>query len=206
MSIHGPTGKRERSLGTNLLLKGLRSLGPKAAVVRRPYRPGVHGKSRQRALSDFGRQLKEKQKFKLSYGLDERGLAEVMKHATEMSGSIETRIMELLESRLDNVIYRMGFAPSRSAARKLVVDGHIFVNKKRVRSPGYTIQVKDIVHIRPESATKGAFKGLKETLQKYEVPAWLSVDAGKLEGEVVGTPGDIPAPFEINLLVESFSK
>ncbi len=204
--MHGPTGKKERALGENLLLKGARSLGPKAAVVRRPYRPGAHGKSRQRALSDFGRQLKEKQKFKLSYGLNEHNLRGLVLHAMKMKGSTATRILELLERRLDNVVYRLGFAPSRASARKFIRDGHIFVNKKRVRSPGYVIQVKNAIGIRPESLSKGAFKELKETLKKYEAPSWLRIDLETLEGHVLSLPGDMPAPFEINLLVESFSK
>jgi small subunit ribosomal protein S4 len=205
-AIRGPKGKRERALGENLLLKGQRSLSPKAAVNRRPYRPGAHGKSRQRALSDFGRQVREKQKFKLSYGLDERNLRELMRRARGMSGSIETRIMELLESRIDNVVYRMGFAPSRSAARKLVVDGHFFVNGNRIRSPGFTVHPNDVVRVRAASVQKGAFRGLKETLEGYEVPSWLAVDIRKLEGRVLSAPRDIASPFEINLLVESFSK
>lgn len=205
-AIRGPKGKRERALGENLLLKGERSLGPKAAVVRRPQRPGQHGKSRPKALSDFGLQIREKQKFKLSYGLDERNLKQVVLRATRMSGSTAGHIVELLERRLDNVVYRMGFAPSRSAARKLVIDGHILVNGRKVRSPGYVVRAKEVVSIRPESVSKGAFKTVKETLKTYEAPSWLRVDADALRGEVIALPTDSTTPFEINLLVESFSK
>jgi small subunit ribosomal protein S4 len=205
-AIRGPKGKRERALGENLLLKGERSLGPKAAVVRRPQRPGQHGKRHAKALSDFGRQIREKQKFKLSYGLDERNLKQVVLHATRMPGSTAGHILELLERRLDNVVYRMGFAPSRSAARKLVIDGHILVNTHKVRSPGFVVKLKDAVSIRPESATKGAFTSVKETLKTYEVPSWLRVDGNALRGEIVALPTDPSSPFEINLLVESFSK
>jgi small subunit ribosomal protein S4 len=205
-AIRGPKGKRERALGENLLLKGERSLGPKAAVVRRPQRPGQHGKSRPKALSDFGRQMREKQKFKLSYGLDERNLKQVVLRAMRMSGSTAGRIVELLERRLDNTVYRMGFAPSRSAARKLVVDGHILVNGHKVRSPGYTVSAKETVSVRPESGARGTFKLVKESLKNYEAPSWLRVDAEALRGEVIGLPTDVTTPFEINLLVESFSK
>lgn len=205
-SIHGAKGKRERALGENLLLKGTRSLGPKAAVVRRPYRPGQHGKKRTRALSDFGKQIREKQKFKLSYGLDERNLRQLVLRAEKMKGSLEAMILELLERRLDNVVYRLGLAPSRSAARKLVVDGHILMNSHRVRSPGRIVKVRDIVSVRPESLTKTAFRDLKETLKKYELPSWLSFDPTTLTGQVLSVPEETRAPFEINLLVESFSK
>jgi len=129
-----------------------------------------------------------------------------MVRAQKMKGSTAALIMQILESRLDNAVYRMGFAPSRSAARKLVLDGHIFVNKKRVRSPGYEVKPKDVVSIRTESVTNVPFKELNETLKTYEGPNWVSVDAVKLEGIVLRVPDDISAPFEINLLVESFSK
>ena len=205
-AIRGPKGKRERALGENLLLKGERSLGPKAAVVRRPQRPGQHGKSHMKALSDFGRQIREKQKFKLSYGLDERNLKQVVLRATRMPGSTAGHIVELLERRLDNTVYRMGFAPSRSAARKLVIDGHILVNGRKVRSPGYVVRLKETVSVRPESAAKGAFRSVKENAKTYEAPSWLRVDGDALRGEVIALPTDSTTPFEINLLVESFSK
>ena len=205
--MHGPTGKRERALGVNLLLKGARSQGPKAAIVRRPYKPGAHGKTgRRKTLSDFGRQLQEKQKFKLTYGLNERNLKQVVSRANKMKGSTATHIIEILESRLGNIVYRLGFAPSRAAARQLVIHGHILVNGKRSRSPGYHVKVGDTVSIRSGSLTKGAFRELKETLKHYEAPAWLAVDPAKLEGKVLSGAGDTAVPFEINLLVESFSK
>ena len=203
--IRGPKEKKERALGQALQLKGKRCASPKCALVRRPYRPGQHGKSRQRALSDFGRQIREKQKFKLSYGLDERNLRELVHRAEKKSGSTVTRILELLERRLDNVVFRLGFAPSRAAARQLVVHGHIFVNKKRVRSPGYEVRAQDVISIRKESLEHVNFKDLKEALKKYDVPSWLQLDPEKLEGRVLSNEPNTVAPFEINLLVESFS-
>jgi len=202
----GPKEKKERSLGEKLGFKAERSAGPKSAFLRKPYRPGQHGQSRQRALSDFGRQIKEKQKFKLTYGLDERNLRRLFEKALKKTGSTANHILELLEGRLDNVVFRLGFAPSRLTARQMVVHGHIRVNGKKVRSPGYEVEVGDIVSVRPESMGKASFKNLKEVLKKLEIPGWLSVDPDKIEGRVLSKPQDFKIPYEINLLVESFSK
>lgn len=202
-----PKEKRERALGVRLQLKGTRSASPKAAIVRKPYPPGVHGPNgRRKQLSDFGRQIQEKQKCKVIYGIDERALRQIFGAAYKKSGSTALNIVQLLEGRLDNVVFRMGFGPSRSTARQLVRHGHIFVNKKRVRAPGYQTRVNDVISIRPESVEKGAFKNLKADLEKYEAPAWLKLDLDKLEGRIVSTPEDPTTPFEVNLLVESFSK
>lgn len=199
--------KKERTLGEHLHVKGERCASPKCALIRRPYPPGVHGQRRtRRGLSDFGRQIREKQKFKVSYGLDERNLRRLFEEAQRMSGSIATRLMELLERRLDNVVFRLGFAPSRSAARKLIVQGHITVNAKRTSAPGYEVRAGDIVGVRAESAAKGPFRELRETLKKYAPPVWLELNLEKLEGRVKSHPEDTTPPFEVNLLVESFSK
>jgi small subunit ribosomal protein S4 len=167
----------------------------------------MHGKSRRRgSLSDFGRQLQERQKFKLVYGLDERNLRHVVRQAGQKSGSTAVRIIELLESRLDNVVFRLGFASSRGAARQLVAHGHIQVNGRRVTSPGYIVRVKDVVRVRPESAAKTLFKETKESAAKQDIPPWLVLEAEKLEGVVIASPENTESPFEINLLVESFTK
>mgnify|MGYP001561718596 FL=1 len=201
-----PKEKKERSLGERLQLKGERCRSPKCAMVRKPYRPGMHGHKRQRKmLSDFGRQIKEKQKFKWSYGIDERNLRHIFERAERKSGSVASQFLKLLELRLDNVIFRLGFAASRSMARQLVNHGHVMVNGRRVKSPGFELKLGDIISVRPSSVTKSVFKNLKEELSKYTPPAWLSIDADKFEGKIVSAP-DENMPFEVNLLVESFSK
>ncbi|MDO8504825.1 MAG: 30S ribosomal protein S4 [Candidatus Liptonbacteria bacterium] len=206
----GPKEKKERALGERLHLKGTRCDSPKCAAVRRPYPPGVHGKSRHKALSDFGRQIKEKQKFKLTYLLDERNLNRLFTTAKKNAKSgglgVGAKFIELLESRLDNVIYRLGICPSRLMARQIVLHGHIFVNGKRTRSPGYEVKPKDLITIRKESAGDYNFRDMKEKLKTYEMPAWLAFDPDKLEGRVVTLPTDTKSPFEISLLVEAFSK
>ena len=191
----------------HLGLKGDRGMSPKSAVLRKPYRPGVHGpRSRQRPLSEFGLQIREKRKFKLTYGVDERGLKRLFGMAVAAKGVSGAKMLEFLESRLDNVVYRLGFAPTRLAARQLVVHSHIAVNKKKVRSPGFLVRKGDVIAVREGSKTKGAFRERKELLKKYEPPSWLALQPEKMEGMVLSPPSAPDIPFEINLLVESFSK
>lgn len=205
----GPKEKKERALGVRLGLKGTRCSSDKCAQVRRPYPPGAHGKGRRRPLSDFGKQIKEKQKFKLTYLIDEKNLnrifGEAIKTQSSVSGGVGAKFIELLESRLDNVVYRLGFTPSRLMARQLVVHGHFFVNGKRVRSPGYEITKGDLISIREESKNDALFRDMREKLKSQEVPKWLTLDAEKLEGRVASEPHDVEVPFEISLLVEAFS-
>jgi small subunit ribosomal protein S4 len=206
--MKGPKEKKERALGEPLHLKAERSLSPKSALTRRPYKPGVHGPNgRRKNLSDFGKQLQEKQKFKLSYGLNERGLRFLFNRAQHnASGDISIAVMELLERRLDNAVFRSGFAAGRTVARQLVLHGHITVNGKRVRSPGYEVKANDVIAIYPGSTTRGAFKDLKEALLTREAPYWLAVDPAKLESRVAAMPREVEAPFQVALLVESFAK
>ena len=205
--MHGPKEKKERALGVRLGLKGDRAMSPKSAMVRKPYRPGVHGpRSRPRALSEFGLQLREKNKFKISYGVNENNLKRLFEKAQIAKGATGAKMLEFLERRLDNVVFQLGFSPSRAAARQLVFHGHFNVNKKKVKSSGYEVKVGDIISVREGSLTKGGLGKRKEILQKYEPPSWLRVDAEKMEGEVLSLPTDLNPPFEINLLVESFSK
>lgn len=203
----GPKEKRERALGERLHLKGERCASPKCAAVRKPYAPGMHGPNvrRRKSVSEFGLQLKEKQKFKVSYGIDERNLRRIFLRAAKAKGSSALKIVEFLERRLDNVVYRLGFAPSRNAARQLIVQGHIAVNKQRVRSPGYVVKPGDVVHAWAGSEAKGIFSRRKEILKKFEPPAWLHLDGEKFEGRVLSPPSE-PSPFEANMVVESFSK
>lgn len=203
----GPKEKKERALGVRLGLKAERSMSPKSAMVRKPYRPGVHGpNSRPRALSEFGLQIREKNKFKISYGVNERNLKRLFERAQVSKGATGAKMVEYLELRLDSTIYQLGFAPSRGAARQLVNHGHIMVNKRKVTSPGYEVKKGDLISVRPGSETKGAFAKRREFLKKYDPPSWLRMDPEKLEGEVLSPPTDFEPPFEINLLVESFSK
>ena len=203
----GPKEKRERALGIRLGLKGERSMSPKSAMVRKPYKPGVHGPhGRMRALSEFGLQIREKSKFKLAYGVDDRYLRRLFAVAQAAQGALGAKMMELLERRIDNVVFRLGFTPTRLAARQLVLHGHIAVGGRKVTSPGYVLKVGDKVSVREGHGAKGHIAKQKEFLKKYDAPAWLRLDPEKLEGEMLSLPQNVEMPFEINLLVESFSK
>lgn len=205
--MHGPKEKKERALGVRLGLKGDRAMSPKSALTRKPYRPGAHGQgSRPRALSEFGLQLREKNKFKIAYGVNEDNMKRLFKVASATTGATGAKLVELLESRLDSVVFLLGWGVSRAAARQLVVQGHITVNRKKVVSPGYQLRKGDVIAVRPESRDKKTFAERMELLKKYESPVWLRMDPDKLEGEVLSAPTDLNPPFEVNLLVDSFSK
>jgi len=206
--VHGPKEKRERSLGERLHLKGERCDSPKCAAVRKPYKPGAHGQTgkRGRMPSDFARQMNEKQKFKVVYGLNESTLRRLFEAAAESKTGTSLKLLELLERRLDNAIFRLGFAPSRGAARQMVNHGHINVNGRRVRSAGYQVSAGEIISVREDARAAGAFKELPQHLEKFEAPEWLTLDAAAYQGTVKSLPSSHESPFEVNLLVESFSK
>lgn len=198
--------KKERSVGTKLFLKAHRCNSPKCVTIRRPNKPGPHGKAYRRALSEFGQQLKEKQKIRFTYGIRERQMARVFQKAAKNPGVTGKMILAILESRVDNAVYRMGFAESRSIGRQLVSHGHIMVNGRRVTAPSRQLKPGDVVTIRPQSKEHPLFKDLAERLKKYEVPVWLNVDPGKLEGKMVAMPKDFDAGFDVNLVVDYYSK
>ena len=205
--MRGPKEKKERALGVRLGLKGDRAMSPKSALVRKPYRPGAHGpRSRPKSLSEFGLQLREKSKFKIAYGVNENNMKRLFTMAQAAKGASGAKIIELLESRLDSVVFLLGFAVSRGAARQLIVQGHITVNKKKVKSPGYQLHKGDVVGIRVASKENKTFVDRMELIKKYEAPSWLRMDPDTLEGELLSAPTDLTPPFEINLLVDSFSK
>jgi small subunit ribosomal protein S4 len=203
----GPKEKRERALGMSLGLKGERSGSPKSALVRKPYKPGVHGPNgRVRALSEFGLQLREKSKFKLTYGVDDKNLGRLYGLAEKTKGSTGAKLLELLERRLDNVIYRLGFTPSRLSARQMVLHGHVVVNGKKVTSPGFMVRIGDVIALKKSSDALVHVAKRKEAMKIMDIPPWLSLTPDKMEGKVLTAPSDLNPPFEINLLVESFSK
>ncbi|MBI5401227.1 30S ribosomal protein S4 [Candidatus Wolfebacteria bacterium] len=202
----GAKEKKERALGTKLFLKAYRSATPKSAMVRKPYRPGAHGKSRRRALSEFGQQLLEKQKIMVSYGLREAQMRKMFKEALGKKEAVSDAIVNLLERRLDNVVYRLGFAPSRIMARQFVSHGHILVNGRKVTIPSYRVKIGDIVVVKPASLLRLIFKDLAANIKKYEVPNWLNVDKEKLEGKIKSLPRDIEIPFDISLVVDYYSR
>lgn len=186
----------------------------KCAFKRKPYPPGVHGRSRvrgrRRALSDYGTQLKEKQKLKFLYGLRERQFKNYVREAEQSSGQSTRRLLEILESRLDSVVFRLGFALTRSSARQLVSHGHITVNGRRVTIPSLRVKLGDRVAIRTQSFSKGVFRDLELYLKKYNPPPWLLLDKEQSTGKITGAP-DAADPalaqnININAIVEFYSR
>lgn len=198
--------KKERSLGVKLFLKANRCNSAKCVTVRRPQKPGIHGNARRRGLSEYGQLLNEKQKIRFSYGLRESQLRKVFETASRNPGVTGEMMMQLLERRLDNAVFRIGLAPSRSVARQLVSHGHILVNGKKVTIPSYLLRTGDKLAIRPQSKDNPVFKDLNITLKKSEPPVWLNMDVEKYEGRVVALPKDFDLPFDVNMVVDYYSK
>ncbi len=198
--------KKERALGVRLNLKPERCSSAKCAMVRKPRRPGMHGAKRERQPSEMKTQLQEKQRLRLTYGLRESAMHRIVHEAMRTKGNTAEILMSLLERRVDNVVYRCGFAPSRSVARQLVGHGHICVNGRKVTIPSYRVRVNDSIAIRSESKEHSLLKDIKEKLAKKEAPVWIAFDAEQCIGKIISHPKDIEAPFDISLIVDYYSK
>ncbi len=196
-------------------MKGDRCFTPKCAIVKRAYAPGVHGRAsvgkfgpRRRSSSEFGRQLIQKQSIKKSYGVFERQLKRYFNEAHQEKGDTRENLMRKLETRLDNVIFRLGWVKSRAAARQMVSHGHILVNRRRVNIPSYGVSVGDEVNLNEKIKKTKATEDLLIALKKYEAPAWLYDDKEKFEGKVINLPGlnDLGDLAPIGLIVEFYSR
>ncbi|MFA6136121.1 MAG: 30S ribosomal protein S4 [Candidatus Paceibacterota bacterium] len=197
--------KKERALQTRLGLKAHRSFSPKSAMVRRPNKPGEHGAKFSRSGSEFKIQLMEKQKMKISYGLTERQMKNMFKVVSKSKKSAMDVITRELEMRLDNVVYRMGLIPSRIMGRQFVGHGHFLVNGRKVTIPSYKVRVGDVISPKENIKNHDLFKDLKNTL-KSQREDWFIVDLDKLEGKVKSLPEKIDFPFNINLIVDYYSR
>jgi len=200
-----------RRLGQKLFLKGDRCFSPKCAMVRRAYAPGLQKKRKGGSPSDYKKSLEEKQTLKKWYGLSERQFKRYVKETLEKMGKVEDVSLELikrLEKRLDNVIFRLGFAKSRVQARQLVSHGYFLINKKPVNIPSYQVKKDDVVSVKENKKAKGVFKDLTNELKRKEVPVWLSFDKQKLEAKTAGEPNldEVKAPAEISLIFEFYSR
>lgn len=185
--------KKCNRVNEKLFLKGEKCFGPKCALVRKSYAYGIKGKKSKRGgrrgLSEYGMQLRDKQKVKFLYGLREKQFKNyVLKAQESKGGNVSYILLELLELRIDNVIFRLGFDESRSKARQIVSHGHILINGKKVNLPSYKLKIGDKISIRPQSESKGIFKDLDIRLKKYNPPLWLNLDKDKKEGLVVSKP------------------
>lgn len=196
-----------RREGMKLFLKGLRCIGDKCAFIRRSFAPGKHGKMPSK-LSNYGLQLREKQKVKRMYGLRERQFRRYFNIAARIKGVTGKILIQLLERRLDNVIFRAGFAVSHNQARFIVNHGHIYVNNRRVNIPSYLVKAQDIIEVRGKETL---LKNIRETLQvikDWPKVSWINVDNINLKAKVLRLPEkeDLQLPVQEQLIVELYSK
>jgi small subunit ribosomal protein S4 len=196
-----------RREGMKLYLKGSRCYTKKCAFERRPSPPGQHG-VRRRKVGDFGMQLREKQKVRRVYGVLERQFKNYFDSAESRPGVTGENLLRMLELRLDNAVFRMGFASSRAAARQLVAHGHFAVNGRPTNVPSYQLRPGDVISVRESRTGRTPFKVAKETLRSHQAPEWLSVDAAKLAGTIVELPrrDQMPADLNEQLVVEYYSR
>ncbi len=203
----GPKWRIARRLGVNIYVGEEKSQKGKSVLDRRPYAPGQHGRSR-RKISYYGRQLMEKQKVKFYYGVRERQFRRFYEMAERMRGQTGENLLKLLESRLDNVVYRLGFGKSHRHARQLVVHGHILVNGKKVDRPSYLVKPGDVIEVKEKSRDIPQIKEGIELAQRRGIPSWLELDAENFKGVVKAEPTreEIEIPIEEHLIVELYSK
>ena len=199
-----------RREGEKLFLKGERCLSPKCSFERRPFPPGLHGRQSQfrRKVSDYGRQLRAKQKARHTYGVLERQFRRYFRDAEQTRGLTGTNLLVMMESRLDNVVYRLGFASSRPQARQLVRHGHFEVNGQRVNIPSYLLEPGDVVAVGEGSRRNVYFKDLVHDLPHRAAPEWLSRDDETMVGRVLARPErtDIDVSIDEQLIVEYYSR
>lgn len=168
---------------------------------------GAMAQRKPKALSEYGTQLIEKQKVRFSYGISERQLSNYVKKVSETKGvGTSEKFYESLESRLDNVIYRMGLAPTRRAARQMVSHGHFLVGEKRVTIPSFEVKINDVIKVREGSKGKGVFANLAEKLKEYIFPSWVSFDVNKMEGKVLAKPKNVETFLDLNAVLEFYSR
>ena len=196
-----------RREGQKLFLKGSRCYSDKCSITRRNYAPGQNGQKKSK-ISEYGTQLREKQKTKAFYGVGEKQFRRYFDMASNSKGKTGEVLLQLLESRLDNVVYRLGFASSRAQARMLVTHGAFEVNGHKVDIPSYLVKAGDVIAVREIRKDNGAIKIAVEENGSRPVPAWLEKDQEKLSGKVVtlATREDIDLPVEEHLIVELYSK
>lgn len=204
----GPVCKHCRREGEKLFLKGSRCFSAKCSFEKRSYAPGQHGMSRRTKLSEYGVQLRMKQKVKRIYGLLEAQFRSYYEKSSRSKGVTGENLLRMLESRLDNVIYRLGFAPSRKSARQMILHGHFLVNGRYVNVPSYILRAGDIIAVREKSRKMPLIHETMRRIKDDVLVPWLRLDKAKMEGEFLDLPNrqDIPIDVQENLIVELYSK
>ena len=206
-----------RRLGVKLFLKGDKCMSPKCSMIRKPYAPGIKGKRRVQSLSEYGKELREKQKLKNWYNLSEHQLRKYVKESLAIKrggASLDDEknsavvLVRKIETRLDNVVFRLGFASSRAQARQIVSYSHFLVNKKSVNIPAFHLKKDDIVSVKPGSSKNKFFQALIPILKKKQPPSWLELDKEKLKGKVIRLPSleEVAPPVEISAIFEYYSR
>jgi small subunit ribosomal protein S4 len=209
----GPVCRLCRREGMKLYLKGARCDGPKCPIVKRQpaknFPPGQHGQRRMRRPSEFGLQLREKQKVRRFYGIMESQFHKHFVEAERRGGVTGDNLLQILESRLDNVVYRMGFADSRRQARQLVRHGHFMVNDRKTKIPSFLVKPGDVVTVRPGSRGRPYFTDYGEVLDTRRAPDWMTIDPRTLSGRILSLPArdqiEVPS-FNEALVVEHYSR
>ncbi|OIP76048.1 MAG: 30S ribosomal protein S4 [Parcubacteria group bacterium CG2_30_36_18] len=200
-----------RRLGAKLFLRGERCLSPKCPMLKKAYPPGQKRKRRPIPLSEYGKESREKQKLKSWYNLKERQFKNYVKKVLAMKGKVEDAsefLVNLLETRLDNVVFRLGLANSRAQAKQLVSHAFVLINGKSIDTPSYQVKKGDIISLKSQKMKKANFQNLKNMLKKYKTPGWLELNVEKLEGKVIGEPTleESAPPVEIPAIFEFYSR
>ena len=204
-----PKCKKCRRVGEKLFLKGERCSSTKCAMIKRNYPPGFHGQKGRTKPTDYGTQLNEKQKIKKQYVMMEKQFRLTFDKARKQVGNTGENFIKLLEKRLDNVVYRLGFAASRSQARQMVSHGLFTVNGNKVDIPSYTVNAGDVVRIKTNKKNITPFREIKEKLKKVEVPGWLNLDTKEeIAGKVLHEPltDELMKKFNVHVVVEFYSR
>ncbi len=204
----GSVCKLCRREGEKLYLKGARCMSAKCSFEKRSYPPGQHGVSQRIKLSEYGIQLREKQKVKRIYGVLEAQFKNYYVKATRQKGVSGENLLKILESRLDNVVYRLGFAPSRKAARQLVLHRHFMVNGRVVNIPSYLVRPGDVISVREKSRKLAIIHEAMKRVKDETMLPWLRLDKAQMKGEFLDVPQreDIPINVQENLIIELYSK
>ncbi|MFA5134676.1 MAG: 30S ribosomal protein S4 [Patescibacteria group bacterium] len=182
---------------------------PKCPAIKRPYRPGMHGPKGRQRISEYGLQLREKQKARKIYGILERQFRNYYHKAKQMKGDTGANLVTLLETRLDNVMYRLKIAKTRSAARQMVNHGHVLVNQRKNTIPSLHVSAGDSVQIKTKSITKPLFRDISKSIKVKELPSWLTFeDISKLQAKITGTPSkeELNQGFETAMIIEFYSR
>ncbi len=201
----GPKYKLSRQFGEKLD----DAESSKNPVVKRPYPPGQHGPKKMRRVSEYGQQLREKQKAKKLYGMREKQFRNYFKKAKKMKGAAGENLVALLETRLDNVLFRLGFSKTRRSARQAINHGHVRVNNKKVTIPSYHVKIGEMISIRPKSLQKILFKDVPKSISKKNLPSWLfTTDKAKLQSKVASLPAkeELEQGFDTSMIIEFYSR